>query len=66
MTERNFDRQENSRVRLPVIRTDEQLESLLLRRLDDQSPGIEATPHFWEEFKLRVEARRRKGHDTNR
>src|SRR5689334_21687051 len=42
-------------------RTNEELESLLLERLDDPRPAIEATPEFWDEFKKRVEARRRKG-----
>jgi len=41
--------------------TDEELEAMLLQRVNDPRPGIEATPEFWEDFKRRVEARLRKG-----
>jgi plasmid stability protein len=41
---------------LPEILNEEdpELESELLRRLDDPRPGIEATPEFWAEMKRRV------------
>jgi hypothetical protein len=41
--------------------TDEELEVLLVRRVNDLRQGIEATPQFWEDFKQRIEARRCKG-----
>ena len=37
---------------------DTQLEALLVRRLENTEPGVEATPQFWE--KLREEARLRR------
>jgi plasmid stability protein len=44
-----------------AYQTEEQLEALLLRRVEDPRAGIEATPEFWAEFQRRVEARRRQG-----
>jgi hypothetical protein len=41
--------------------TDQELEAKLLERLRDDRPGVEATDQFWENFKRRVEERRRKG-----
>lgn len=43
-------------------RSAEELEALLLQRIEDPRAGIEVTPEFWVEFQRRVEARRqRKG-----
>ena len=38
-----------------------ELESLLLKRLNDDRPSIEATPQFWEDFRRRVTERRQAG-----
>jgi hypothetical protein len=37
---------------------DADLEALLLNRLDDDRPSIEATPQFWEDFRRRMNERR--------
>ena len=44
-----------------TYRSDAELEALLLVRASDDSPGVEATPEFWEDLKRRVAERRRKG-----
>jgi plasmid stability protein len=44
-----------------TFHTDAELEALLLDRLNDTRPDIEATPEFWEDLERRAEARRRKG-----
>jgi len=44
-----------------TYRSDVALEALLLERVMDESPGIEATPEFWEDLKRRATERRRKG-----
>jgi hypothetical protein len=60
MKEQNKNVQNDLKTRRLIIRTDKELESLLLRRLNDPRPGVEATPEFWKEFKRRVEAGHRK------
>jgi hypothetical protein len=60
MKEQNKNVQNDLKTRRLIIRTDKELESLLLRRLNDPRPGVEVTPEFWKEFKRRVEAGRRK------
>lgn len=37
---------------------DEELESLLLERLEDPQPGIELTPHFKQQFRDELQRRR--------
>jgi hypothetical protein len=41
--------------------TDEELEAILVRRLDDTSGSIEATPEFWQQLKLDAAQRRNRG-----
>ena len=41
--------------------TDEQLEELLVQRLEDPRPDIELTPQFKEQFKEEVRQRRQAG-----
>lgn len=43
-----------------TFRSEEELEAMLLERLEDDSPGIEATPEFWQSLKDRI-AHRREG-----
>jgi predicted DNA-binding protein len=39
--------------------TDQELEAKLLERLGDVSSGVEVTAQFWDDFRQRVEERRR-------
>lgn len=41
--------------------TDDDLEALLVRRIDSPDPDIEVTPDFVRQFKERIEKRRRAG-----
>ena len=41
--------------------TDAEVESLLLRRLENTEPGIEATPQFWARLRDEAKARRAAG-----
>jgi plasmid stability protein len=44
-----------------TYRSDTELEALLLERVTDGSPGVDATPAFWKDLKRRAAERRRKG-----
>ena len=38
----------------PAVRTPDELEALLERRLDEGGPSVEATPAFWQRLKDRA------------
>ena len=41
-----------------TVGSQDELESLLLRRLEDSGPGVEATPEFWRGLKGRMNQHR--------
>ncbi|HEY7116372.1 MAG TPA: hypothetical protein VH475_07295 [Tepidisphaeraceae bacterium] len=43
------------------FRSDEELEQILVRRIDDDQGTIEATPEFWVDLRRRAQERRQKG-----
>jgi hypothetical protein len=41
-----------------AIRTEAELAKLLISRLDDDRPSIEATPEFWDDLRAQIERSR--------